>query len=135
MAYYDEETDTTYYSNQMVLNITEFDRDGDKDSNFFIILDTEENIVYLYGSRGGSKHIRYSKSFDNITDLYNFISISMGFKEKHSLSISINCIDGLTNYAEYDDFRKKISQYNEIVAYDDVTLSKRELLQYLNAFF
>jgi len=130
-GYYDEATETTYYDPLMVLNITEYDTNGKRDTNIFLIYDEEEDVYYLYGSRG---HVRYSKTFDNEDSLYNFISITMGFSENHKVSISVNYMEDLTNYDEYDELKSKVSRFNEVVAYDHVTLSKKRLLRYLNAF-
>jgi hypothetical protein len=130
-GYYDEATETTYYDPLMVLNITEYDTNGKRDTNIFLIYDEEEDVYYLYGSRG---NVRYSKTFDNGDSLYNFISITMGFSENHKVSISVNYMEDLTNYDEYDELKSKVSRFNEVVAYDNVTLSKKRLLRYLNAF-
>ena len=105
-GYYDELTNTTYYDPQMVMNITEYDSDGDKDSDVFIIYDEEQDAYYLYGSRGGSKYVRYTKVFYCMNDLYNFISITMGFNDNHTVSLSINYMANLTNYDEYDDIKE-----------------------------
>ena len=130
-GYYDEATETTYYDPIMVLNITEYDANRNSDSNIFIVYDVDEDLYYLYGSRG---HIRYSKSFDNEDALYNFISIVMGFSEKHMVSISVNYMDDLTNYDEYDELESKVSRFNEVVAYDNIVLTRKRFLRYLNAF-
>ena len=130
-GYYNEATETTYYDPLMVLNITEYNTNGKRDTNIFLIYDEEEDVYYLYGSRG---HVRYTKTFDNEDSLYNFISITMGFSENHKVSISVNYMEDLTNYDEYDELVSKVSRFNEVVAYDNVTLSKKRLLRYLNAF-
>jgi len=133
-GYYDEPTNTTYYDPQMVINITEYDREGDKDSNVFIVFDEEEEIYYLFGSRGGSKHVRYTKTFYCKNQMYDFLSITMGFMDKHTISISANYVNNLTNYDEYDDIKQKVSRFNEVVAYDDFTISKKDFRVFLNAF-
>ena len=133
-GYYDEPTNTTYYEPQMVINITEYDRDGDKDSNVFIVFDEEEEMYYLFGSRGGSKHVRYTKTFYCKNQMYDFISITMGFMDKHTISISANYVNNLTNYDEYDEIKQKVSRFNEVVAYDDFTISKKDFRVFLNAF-
>jgi len=133
-GYYDEPTNTTYYDPQMVINITEYDREGDKDSNVFIVFDEEEEMYYLFGSRGGSKHVRYTKTFYCKNQMYDFISITMGFKDNHTISISVNYANNLTNYDEYDDIKQKVTRFNEVVAYDDFTISKKDFRVFLNAF-
>lgn len=134
-GHYDELTNTTYYDPQMVMNITEYDSDGDKDSDVFILYDEEQDAYCLFGSRGGSKHVRYTKTFYYKNDLYDFISITMGFKENHTVSVSINYVNCLTNYDEYDDIEKRVSRFNEVVAYDKFTISKKDFKMFLNAFF
>ena len=57
-AYYDEDTNTTYYDSQIVLNISEF-YDGKRDTNVFILYDKDDELLYVYGSRGkSSKYVR-----------------------------------------------------------------------------
>ena len=134
-SYYDKATNTTYYDNQMVLNITEYDRDKDKDMNVYIVYDNDDQTMYVYGSRGNKKYVRFTKAFDNTSDLYDFISLSMGFSEKHTLSICVNYIEGLTNFDEYDEIHAKVTRSNEIVAYDNIMLTKKQFLKYIHAFF
>ena len=130
-GYYDEATNTTYYDPVMVLNITEYDTNGKPDTNVFLVYDEDEDLYYLYGSRG---HVSYTKSFCCSEKLYNFISIVMGFSENHKVSISVNYMDDLTDYDDYDKLQSKVSRFNEVVAYDNVTLSKKRLQRFLNAF-
>lgn len=130
-GYYDEATNTTYYDPVMVINITEYDKNEKQDSDIFIIYDVDEDLYYLYGSRG---YVRYSKCFDSEDSLYNFISITMGFSEKHKVSISVNYMEDLTDYDDYDKLKNKVSRFNEVVAYDNVSLYKKQFLRYLNAF-
>ena len=130
-GYYNEETNTTYYDPVMVLNITEYDTNEKPDTNVFLVYDEDEDLYYLYGSRG---HVSYTKSFCCIENLYNFISIVMGFSENHKVSISVNYMDDLTNYDDYNKLQSKVSRFNEVVAYDNITLSKKRLQQYLSAF-
>ena len=134
-AYYDEPTDTTYYDPMMVMNITEYDKNNDQDMTTFILFDTDDNLFYVYGSREGSKYVKYVKTFDNINSLYKFIYLSMALSENHQISISVNYIEGLTNYDEFNEINEKITRYNEIVAYDDINgFSKKDFRQYVDAF-
>jgi len=134
-AYYDEPTDTTYYDPMMVMNIIEYDRNNDQDMSVFILFDTDDNLFYVYGSREGSKYVKYTKTFDNINSLYNFINLSMALSENHQISVSVNYIEGLTNYDEFNEINEKMTRYNEIVAYDDINgFSKKDFRQYVDAF-
>jgi hypothetical protein len=134
-AYYDEPTDTTYYDPMMVMNITEYDKNNDQDMTTFILFDADDNLFYVYGSREGSKYVKYVKTFDNINSLYKFIYLSMALSEKHQISISVNYIEGLTNYDEFNEINEKITRYNEIVAYDDIDgFSKKDFRQFVDAF-
>lgn len=134
-AYYDEPTDTTYYDPMMVMNITEYDKNNDQDMTTFILFDTDDNLFYVYGSREGSKYVKYVKTFDNINSLYKFIYLSMALSENHQISISVNYIEGLTNYDEFNEINEKMTRYNEIVAYDDINgFSKKDFRQYVDAF-
>jgi hypothetical protein len=128
---YDEATGTTYYDPMMVLNITEYDRKSEKDSDIFLLYDADEELYYLYGSRG---YVKYSKTFDNIDSLYDFISLTMAFSENHKVSISVNYMEDLTNYHEYDELQSNVTRFNEVVAYDNIHLSKKRLERYLKAF-
>ena len=134
-AYYDESTNTTYYDPIMVMNITEYDKNNDQDMSVFILFDVYDNLFYVYGSREGSKYVKYTKTFDNVNTLYNFISLSMALSENHQISISVNYIEGLTNYDEFNEINEKMTRYNEIVAYDDINgFSKKDFRQYVDAF-
>jgi hypothetical protein len=134
-AYYDESTNTTYYDPIMVMNITEYDKNNDQDMSVFILFDVDDNLFYVYGSREGSKYVKYTKTFDNVNTLYNFISLSMALSENHQISISVNYIEGLTNYDEFNEINEKMTRYNEIVAYDDINgFSKKDFRQYVDAF-
>ena len=134
-SYYDEPTDTTYYDPMMVMNITEYDKNNDQDMTTFILFDADDNLFYVYGSREGSKYVKYVKTFDNINSLYKFIYLSMALSENHQISISVNYIEGLTNYDEFNEINEKITRYNEIVAYDDIDgFSKKDFRQFVDAF-
>ena len=132
-AYYDEST--IYYDPMMVMNITEYDKNNDQDMSVFILFDTDDNLFYVYGSREGSKYVKYTKTFDNVNTLYNFIYLSMALSENHQISISVNYIEDLTNYDEFNEINEKITRYNEIVAYDEIVgFSKKDFRQYVDAF-
>jgi hypothetical protein len=132
-AYYDEST--IYYDPMMVMNITEYDKNNDQDMSVFILFDTDDNLFYVYGSREGSKYVKYTKTFDNVNTLYNFIFLSMALSENHQISISVNYIEGLTNYDEFNEINEKMTRYNEIVAYDEIVgFSKKDFRQYVDAF-
>jgi hypothetical protein len=134
-AYYDEPTTTTYYDPMMVMNITEYDRNNDQDMDVFILFDADDNLFYVYGSRKGSKYVKYTRTFDTVDNLYNFISLSMALSEKHQISVSVNYLENLTNYDEYNEIKEKITRRNEIVAYDEIVgFSKKDFRQYVDAF-
>jgi hypothetical protein len=130
-GHYDKETNTTYYDNQIVLNISEF-YDGKRDSNVFIVYDKEDDLLYVYGSRGeNKKYVRYEKTFDDIGILYKFLSELVA---NHDVSISANYLGGLTNYDDYDSLKARVDRNNEVVAYDNTRLTKRLLEKYVTAF-
>jgi hypothetical protein len=134
-AYYDELTATTYYDPMMVMNITEYDRNNDEDMDVFILFDADDNLFYVYGSRKGSKYVKYTRKFDTVDNLYIFISLSMALSEKHQISVSVNYLEDLTNYDEYNEIKEKITRRNEIVAYDEIVgFSKKDFRQYVDAF-
>jgi len=134
-AYFDELTNITYYDTMMVINITEYDKNNDQDMNAFILFDTDDNLFYVYGSRKGSKYVKYVKTFETIHGLYDFIYLSTAIGENHQISISVNYVEGLSNYDEYNEIKEKVTRYNEIVAYDEVTkFSKKKFIRFVNAF-
>jgi hypothetical protein len=127
----DKQTNTTYYDNQIVLNISEY-YDGKRDSNIFIVYDKEDELLYVYGARGKtSKYVRYQKTFDDIGVLYQFLSEIVA---KNNVSISANYLTGLTNYDDYDSLNNRVNHNNEVVAYDNAQLSRRILEKYVTAF-
>lgn len=131
--------DTTYYAPRMVLNITEFDTRGIQDMDMFLVYDEDEDLIYVYGSRGYEpngdvQYEKYVKSFATYADLYNFISLTMGFQDRHRVNVSVNLMSGLTNYCEYDAYKNNVCRENEIVAYDNIHLPKHMLLKYISAF-
>lgn len=131
--------DIVYYEPKMVIYLTEKDQQGTIDMNLFIVYDEDEDLIYVYGSRGyesrnNTNFVKFFKTFSCYNALYNFISITMGFGVGHRLSISVNQMAGLTNYSEYHDFVSKVSRSNEIVAYDNTRITKRELMRYIFAY-
>lgn len=134
-AYYDNPINTTYYDPMMVINITEYDRNNNQDMDIIILFDADENLFYVYGSRKSSKYVKYTKTFDTVDNLYTFINLSMALDEKHKISISVNYLEDLTNYDEYDEINEKITRHNEIVAYDNITkFCKKDFNKYVDAF-
>jgi hypothetical protein len=131
--------DIIYYEPKMVINLTERDRSGDIDMNAFIVYDEDEDLIYVFGSRGyesrgNTNFVKFVKTFSCYNALYNFISLSMGFSTNHHVDISVNLLAGLTNFSEYSDFVSKVSRSNEIVAYDNTRITKKELMRYIYAF-
>ena len=130
-TYYDEDTNTTYYDSQIVLNISEF-YDGKRDTNVFILYDKDDELLYVYGSRGkSSKYVRYEKTFEDVGVLYKFLSELVA---NHDISISANYLLDLTNHDDYDSLESKVNRHNEVVAYDNTRLTKRLLEKYVTGF-
>lgn len=129
--------DVIYYEPTMVLNIVEYDSDGDKDTELFIVYDHDDQLFYVYGHRGSSKskHIAYSRSFECPCQLYDFVNLTIDMKYMKSYSISVNQLEGLSNYDDYHDYKRKISGRNEIVAYDNQDkLSRSLFMKWLRAY-
>jgi hypothetical protein len=134
-AFYDEDTDTNYYDEQMVINITEYDDDDERDMDIFVVYDKEDRLFYLYGARSTDKNFtRFMKTFEYVSDVYKFIELSTALKKNHRVSISVNSVSGLTNHDNYDDFYSKVSGLNEIVAYDNMFLSKKDFYKFVDSF-
>jgi hypothetical protein len=131
--------DIIYYDPKMVIYLTEKDHQGNTDMNLFLVYDEDEDLIYVYGSRGyesrnNTHFVKFVKTFSCYNALYNFISITMGFGVGHRLSVSVNQLSGLTNYSEYPDFLSKVSRTNEIVAYDNTRIGKKDLMRYIFAY-
>lgn len=129
--------DIIYYEPTMVLNIVEYDSEGDKDTELFIVYDHDDQLFYVYGHRGSSKskHINYTRSFECPCQLYEFLSLTIDLKHNKCYSISVNQLEGLSNYDDYHDYKRKICGRNEIVAYDNQTkLSESTFMKWLRAY-
>lgn len=127
----------TYYGPTMVLNITEYDYDGDKDTDLFIVYDFDEDLFYVYGHRGStkSKHDSYMRSFSCVRAMHEFISLTCCFEEMKSISIAVNQLDGLTSDSDYFEFKRKVNKRNEVVAYDNMpTIGPKKLCKWLRAY-
>ncbi len=112
----------TYYGPTNALNIIEYDKDGEKDTELFIVYDYDDELYYVYGHRGpiNSKHYAYMHSFACTCALYEFISLTCNLKFNQSITIQVNQLDGLTSDSDYYNYKNKVSSRNEIVAYDNV---------------
>ncbi len=116
----------------MVHDITEY-YDGKSVTSVDLVYDAEDELIYLYGARGEhSKYVRYEKTFHDVNILYKFLSELVA---NHDISLSVNYLTNLTNYDDYDSLRKRVDRNNEVVAYDNIKLSKRLLEKYVAAFF
>lgn len=129
--------DVIYYEPTMVLNIVEYDFEGDKDTELFIVYDHDDQLFYVYGHRGSSKskHIAYSRSFECPCQLYDFVNLTIDMKYMKSYSISANVLEGLSNYDDYHNYKRKISGRNEVVAYDNrVKMTRNLFMKWLRAY-
>lgn len=130
-SYYDEETNTTYYDPQMVINISEY-YDGKRDTNVFILYDNDDELIYVYGSRGeNASYVRFEKTFDCRCTLYKFLSELVA---NHNISIAVHYLTDLTNYEDYDSLKQRVNRNNEIVAYDNTKFTKGLLNRYIEGF-
>ena len=130
-------TEPIYYGPTMAINIIEYDCDGDKDTELFIVYDEDDEMYYVYGHRGSrnSKNYAYFKSFSCMCALYDFIDLTCNIKDASSLTIQVNELDGLTSDSDYYDFKRKVSSRNEIVAYDNVEkLGFNKFCKWMRAF-
>lgn len=130
-SYYDEETNTTYYDPQMVINISEY-YDGKRDTNVFILYDNDDELIYVYGSRGeNASYVRFEKTFNCRCSLYNFLSELVA---NHNISIAVHYLTDLTNYEDYDSLKQRVNRNNEVVAYDNTKFTKGLLNRYIEGF-
>ena len=76
-SYYDEETETSYYENTIVVEFRQIERDTNKvDMRVFMLYDAEDELMYLYGSRKSNEFQNYTnflKKFNKETIEINSI--------------------------------------------------------------
>ena len=137
-SYYDEETETSYYENTIVVEFRQIERDTNKvDMRVFMLYDAEDELMYLYGSRKSNEFPNYPnfvKTFNNENKLYNFLDIMMDFS-RHRIDTAVHQIDYLTDVSDFDDIVRSINRKTELSGFDHVKMTKKECKKYINVVF
>jgi hypothetical protein len=137
-SYYDEETDTTYYENTIVVEFCQLEKGRNViDMRIFMLYDADEDLMYLYGSRKSDNFPRYPtfvKTFSDRDVLYDFLDVMMDFT-RHKIETAVHQIDYLTDYSDFDEIQRKTSNLTQLSGFDNVTLTKKDYKKYINVLF
>lgn len=137
-SYYDEETDTSYYENTIVVEFKQLEKDTrNVDMRIFMLYDAEEDLVYLYGSRKSNDFPNYPtfvKIFSDRNVLYDFLDIMMDFS-RHQIDTAVHQIDYLTDSSDFDDIARSVNSRTELSGFDNVKITKKTYRQYINVIF
>jgi hypothetical protein len=131
----------------IALRLTEIEKDGDKDSKIIILYNENEEKYYMYGTRrpfttkNANANIIYEYVYDysRLKSLVSLIMILTGQlniknidENKYSVEIHhINICDCELERLDYHYLNEKFSKYNEMVAYDNQPLDKKNLKKIL----
>jgi hypothetical protein len=137
MAYfYDEETETSYYENTIVVEFRQLEKGTrNVDMRAFMLYDSDEDLIYLYGSRKSDKFSNYptfAKTFNDETQLYDFLDILMDFS-KNRIDTAVHQIDYLTDSSDFDDIVRNVTNHTELSGFDNAKITKKTYKKYLNS--
>lgn len=137
-SYYDEETETTYYENTIVVEFQQLEKGTRKvDMRIFMLYDADEDLIYLYGSRKSDEFPNYptfAKTFNDETQLYDFLDIMMDFS-RHRIDTAVHQIDYLTDVSDFDDIVRSVNRRTELSGFDNVKITKKDYKKYINVVF
>lgn len=137
-SYYDEETDTSYYENTIVVEFRQLEKGTrNVDMRIFMLYDSDEDLIYLYGSRKSDDFPNYptfAKTFNDETQLYDFLDIMMDFT-RHRIDTAVHQIDYLTDVSDFDDIVRSINNRTELSGFDNVKITKKDYKKYINVIF
>jgi hypothetical protein len=137
-TYYDEETETTYYENTIVVEFRQLEKSTrNVDMRIFMLYDSDEDLIYLYGSRKSDDFPNYptfAKTFNDETQLYDFLDIMMDFT-RHRIDTAVHQIDYLTDVSDFDDILRSINNRTELSGFDNVKITKKDYKKYINVVF
>jgi len=137
-SYYDEETETNYYENTIVVEFRQLEKGTRKvDMRVFMLYDSDEGLIYLYGSRKSTEFSNYPtfvKTFNGEKQLYNFLDIIMDFS-RHRIDTAVHQIDYLTDVSDFDDIVRSVNRRTELSGFDSVKMTKKECKKYINVVF
>jgi hypothetical protein len=137
-TYYDEETETTYYENTIVVEFRQLEKSTrNVDMRIFMLYDSDEDLIYLYGSRKSDDFPNYpifTKTFNDETQLYDFLDIMMDFT-RHRIDTAVHQIDYLTDVSDFDDIIRSVNNRTELSGFDNVKITKKDYKKYINVIF
>ena len=124
------------------LRLVEVEKDGSKDSEMIILFNESEQNYYIYGTRRQLKsyeneHLDYEFVYDytRLNSLVSFITMvtnklyaEAADDNKYIIEMHyINICDFELESLDYKYLHSKFSKHNEIVAYDNQCLTKKQL--------
>lgn len=137
-SYYDETTETTYYENTFVVEFRQKEKGTNVvDMRVFILYDSDEELIYVYGSRKSNSHRShpiFAKTFADEDHVYDFLDIMLDFS-RHKIDTSVHQIDYLTSNSDFDDIVANVTNHNELSGFDNVKMTKKNFRKYLNVIF
>jgi hypothetical protein len=143
-SYYDwdDSESVNYYEPTMVVEFRQLestDKDCDtEDMRVFMVYDYDEELMYVYGSRKSESHrnqTEFVKTFDTSDQLYDFLTVIMGFDDGYKVNTSVHYMDGLSDYSGFDDFARNASRTNEISGYNREKMTKKRFNKYMSVLF
>jgi hypothetical protein len=140
--YWDESESVKYYEPTMVVEFRQLES-TDKNCNIedmrvFMVYDEDEDLMYVYGSRKSESHrnqVEFVKAFDTSDQLYDFLTVIMGFDDGYKVNTSVHFMDGLTDYSGFNDFVRNASRTNEISGYNREKMTKKRFNKYMSVLF
>lgn len=137
-SFYDEETETTYYEDTIVVEFRQLEKGTRKvDMRIFMLYDSDEGLIYLYGSRKSDEFPNYptfAKTFNDETQLYDFLDIMMDFS-RHRIDTAVHQIDYLTDCSDFDDIARNVNSRTELSGFDNIKITKKNFRKYQNVVF
>ena len=109
------------------------------DTSIIIIYDANEENFYLYGDRKYNNYIPYSYVYHNteLDSLIHFIGLVMD-NSASSFTFEYNHLyipDEDLDYVDHNYLKSQINEHNEIIAYEDVKINKKELKRNFKKLF
>jgi hypothetical protein len=140
--YWDESESVKYYEPTMVVEFRQLESTDKncqtEDMRVFMVYDEDEDLMYVYGSRKSESHgnqVEFVKTFDTSDQLYDFLTVIMGFDDGYKVNTSVHYMDGLSDYSGFDDFARNASRTNEISGYNREKMTKKRFNKYMSVLF
>jgi hypothetical protein len=114
--------------------------DNKLDSSIIIIYDSNEDLFYLYGTRGTNNVFQsycYTYHYSEISELCHFVKLVTNHATS-KMSIDYNNIfvpDEDLDYVDFHYLKNKLNRDNEIIAFDEMKFKQLHLKQNLMKLF